>query len=73
MSGEKRSLRMMATCRWDVAGRKMDLGELGSFSFLDPPSQNAQKALYHHQTISAGAVIGLDIIMKGSLSREEVI
>ena len=73
MSGEKRSLRMMATCRWDVAGRKIDLGVLGSFSFLDTPWHNAQKALYHHQTISAGAVIGLDIIMKGSLSREEVI
>ena len=73
MSGEKRSLRMMATCRWDVAGRKIHLGVLGSFSFLDTPSHNAQKALYHHQTISAGAVIGLDIIMKGSLSREEVI
>ena len=73
MSGEKRSLCMTATCRWDVAGRKIDLGELGSFSFLDTPSHNAQKALYHHQSISAGAVIGLDIIMKGSLSREEVI
>ena len=73
MSGEKRSLGMMATCRWDVAGRKIDLGELGSFSFLETPSHNAQKALYHHQTISAGAVIGLDIIMKGSPSREEVI
>ena len=73
MSGEKRSLRMMATCRRDVAGRKIDLGELGSFSFLDTPSHNGQKALYHQRTISAGAVIVLNIIMKGSLSGEEVI
>ena len=72
MSGEKRSLRM-ATCRWDVAGHKIDLGELGSFSFLDTPSHNAQKALNHHRTVSADAVIVLNIIMKGSLSTEEVI
>ena len=56
-----------------LQGVKIDLGELGSFSLLATPSHNAQKAFHHHRSISAGAVIFLNIIMKGSLSTEEVI